>query len=309
MEKGNRKSVYIAAISYAFITGLSFLFTKKALEVGGPLDILSYRFTASFLVVLITVIFGWAKVDYNKEKVKKILPIALLYPLSFFAFQTFGLQNATSSEAGILLAASPVFTMVLAEYFLKEKSSMMQKASIILSVSGVIYISIMKGSNLDINNMKGIILLLLSALSFSGYSIMARGVREEFTSIELSYMMITISFICFNILSIGEGLIAGNLGSYFLPLKSPQFIISILYLGILSTLLTSTLTNYVLSKIEASKMSVFSNLGTVISIVAGVVFLKEEIFYYHIIGSVLIILGVLGANFLGKKDDEKEIID
>lgn len=122
-------------------------------------------------------------------------------------------------------------------------------------------------------------------------------------------MMITISFICFNILSIGEGLIAGNLGSYFLPLKSPQFIISILYLGILSTLLTSTLTNYVLSKIEASKMSVFSNLGTVISIVAGVVFLKEEIFYYHIIGSVLIILGVLGANFLGKKDDEKEIID
>ncbi|NLJ99166.1 MAG: hypothetical protein GX320_07885 [Tissierellia bacterium] len=47
-------------------------------------------------------------------------------------------------------------------------------------------------------------------------------------------------------------------------------------------------------------MSVFSNLGTVISIIAGAVFLKEEIFYYHIIGSILIIGGVIGANFLDK---------
>jgi drug/metabolite transporter (DMT)-like permease len=66
----------------------------------------------------------------------------------------------------------------------------------------------------------------------------------------------------------------------------------------LSSLVTSLLTNYILSKIEASKMSVFSNLGTVISIVAGVIFLKEEIFYYHIIGSILIVGGVIGTNFL-----------
>lgn len=309
MEKGNEKLAYIAALSYSLITGLSFLFTKMALEGGGPLDILSYRFTASFLVILVTVILGWVKVDYNKEKIKKILPLALLYPLLFFGFQTFGLQNATSSEAGILLASSPVFTMILAEYFLKEKSTMMQKLSIILSVSGVIYISIMKGSSLDINNMKGIILLLLSALSFSGYSIMARSLRDEFNSVELSYMMITISFICFNILSLGKHLIDGSLGNYFTLLGNSKFVISIIYLGVLSTLLTSTLTNYVLSKMEASRMSVFSNLGTVISIVAGVVFLKEDIFYYHIIGSILIIIGVLGANFLGKKDDEKEILD
>lgn len=76
---------------------------------------------------------------------------------------------------------------------------------------------------------------------------------------------------------------------------------SVIYLGVLSTLLTSLITNYVLSKIEASKMSVFANLATVISIVAGVIFLKEEIFYFHIIGSVLIVGGVIGTNFLDDK--------
>lgn len=67
---------------------------------------------------------------------------------------------------------------------------------------------------------------------------------------------------------------------------------------------TSFLTNYVLSYMESSKMSVFSNLATVISIVAGVVFLKEDIFYYHIIGSILIIIGVIGANVFGIKEKE-----
>lgn len=47
-------------------------------------------------------------------------------------------------------------------------------------------------------------------------------------------------------------------------------------------------------------MIVFSNLGTVISIVAGIIFLKEKIYYYHIIGSVMIVGGVLGTNFLDK---------
>ena len=298
------KLVYMAAISYAIITGLSFLFTKIALGYGEPTDILAHRFTASFIVISIPVLMKWTKVDYNRERIKKIIPLAILYPLMFFGFQTFGLIYASSSEAGILMAAAPVFTLLLATYFLKEKTSILQKISIILSVLGVIYIMVMKGSTFDVNNMTGIILLVLSSLCFSGYSVMARSLTKDFTTIELSYMMTIISFICFNVVSIGNYIIRGDIKAYIAPLGSLNYIIAIIYLGVLSSLGTSLLTNYVLSKIEASKMSVFSNLGTVISIVAGVVFLKEEVFYYHIIGSLLIIGGVMGTNFLGDKNSK-----
>ena len=113
--------------------------------------------------------------------------------------------------------------------------------------------------------------------------------------------MIIISFISFNSMAISGHLINGTLSEFFKPLTNIRFIIAILYLGVLSSLITSLFINYILSKIEASKMSVFSNLGTVISIIAGVVFLKEKIYYYHIIGSVFIVGGVLGTNFLDKK--------
>lgn len=302
----NNNKVYIAAISYALITGLSFLFTKIALGTTNPLDLLAHRFTASFLGIMIPVSLKWVKLDLNKERIKKVIPLAIFYPLMFFGFQAFGLQYASSSEAGILLAVIPVFTLILASYFLKEQTTLMQKLSIVLSVTGVIYITIKKGSTFEFNNIKGIILLLLSALSFAGYSIKARGLTKDFSTAELSFIMNAFGFLLFNIAAIGNHLIHGNMQSFFLPLKEASFIIAVLYLGILSSLVTSLLTNYVLSKIEASKMSVFSNLGTVISIIAGAVFLKEKIFYYHIIGSILIVSGVIGANFLDKDYKSKK---
>lgn len=300
MDKNKNVLVYIAAVSFAIIIGLSFLFTKVSLDLAEPLDILAHRFTISFVVIMIPILFKWVKVNYNPERIKKIVPLAVLYPILFFGFQTFGLQYATSSEAGILLASAPIFTLILATYFLKEKTNTLQKISVLVSVSGVLYILIMKGSNLDIGNTRGIILLILSALCMAGYNVIARKLSREFTIVELTFVMITVSFLVFNSLSLGKHLINGTVSAFFSPFRNLNFLISILYLGVLSSLVTFLLTNYILSKIEASKMSVFANLGTVISIIAGVVFLNESIYYYHIIGSILIVGGVVGTNFLGQ---------
>ncbi len=300
MESRTSKFVYSAALLYTFITGFSFLCGKIALAFANPFDLLAYRFSASFLVVIILLAFKLVKVNYNLKGILKILPLALFYPLMFFAFQTFGLEASSSSEAGILSATIPVFTLILATLFLKEETTVLQKLSIFVSVLGVVYISLMKGYSFEISNLKGITLLLISALSFAGYSVLARKLTKNFSSFELSIVMMIISFIFFNFLAITSHLINGTLNTFFLPLGEPSFLISVLYLGVLSTLLTSVLSNFVLSKIEASKMSVFTNLATVISIIAGVLFLQEEIFYYHIIGSIMIILGVIGANYFSK---------
>lgn len=296
--------VYFAAIMYSIITGLSFLFGKVGLEYSDPMDLLAYRFAAAFAAIFIPVIFKLVDVNINKSMIKRILPMTLFYPLGFFGFQLFGLKYTPSSEAGIFLAVGPVFTMILAAYFLKEKTSFLQKISILLSVTGVIYITISKGFSLDFDNMKGIIFLLISVLCFAIYSVMARKLTKDYTSMELSYIMIIVSFIAFNTISIFSHTIKGSLGSFLAPLSNLNFIISVLYLGVLSSSGTSFLSNYVLSNMESSKMSVFSNLATVISIVAGVIFLKEDIFYYHVIGSILIIIGVIGTNIFGIKEKE-----
>src|SRR5689334_18265212 len=90
-------------------------------------------------------------------------------------------------------------------------------------------------------------------------------------------------------------------------ITSGTFIVSILYLGVMSSLVTALTANYALSKMEASKMSVFANLSTVVSIAAGAMFLGENITLYHIIGSALIITGVMGANRFERKKAAKRM--
>ncbi|HDR7717007.1 DMT family transporter [Bacillus albus] len=292
---------YLSAMLYSFIIGFSFMFVKLALTVTSPLDTLAHRFTVAFVAASIPIVFGFVKLNMSFKNILALLPLAIFYPALFFAFQAFGLVYTSSSEAGIIQAAIPIFTMMLASYFLKEYTNTWQKISVLISVIGVIYIFIMNGIGTHETSFIGVILILLSALSSAFYNVLARKMTKKFKLMDLTYTMTVIGFISFNLIAIASHINKGTITVYFKPYTNGTFLISILYLGLLSSLLTALLLNYSLSYIEAAKISVFSNLSTLITIIAGVIFLHEQISYFHIIGTIMIILGIIGTNFLGKK--------
>ncbi|WP_064201021.1 DMT family transporter [Brevibacillus brevis] len=300
--KDQQKAI-LAALLNAGITGLSFLFLKMALAVTNPVDTLAHRFTVAFIVASIPIVFGWIKLSIKPKDMLTIIPLAMLYPILFFTLQAFGLVYTTSSEAGIIQATVPIFTMVMAAFFLGESSTWLQKLSTLLSVGGVVYIFAMKGLGVSSGSGSsiGTILILLSAFSLAGYSVLARKMTKSFHYIDMTYMVALLGFLFFNGWSVIRHSAEGTLSTYFAPFASSAFIISIVFLGILSSLMTSFMTNFALSKMEASKLSVFNNLSTLVTIVAGVIFLQEQLAYYHLIGAVMIIIGVIGTNFLGAK--------
>ncbi|GED57586.1 DMT family transporter [Brevibacillus formosus] len=300
--KDQQKAI-LAALLNAGITGLSFLFLKMALAVTNPVDTLAHRFTVAFIAASIPIVFGWIKLSIKPKDMLTIIPLAMLYPILFFTLQAFGLVYTTSSEAGIIQATVPIFTMIMAAFFLGESSTWLQKLSTLLSVGGVVYIFAMKGLGVSAvsGSSIGTVLILLSAFSLAGYSVLARKMTKSFHYIDMTYMVALLGFLFFNGWSVIRHSAEGTLSTYFAPFASSAFIISIVFLGILSSLMTSFMTNFALSKMEASKLSVFNNLSTLVTIVAGVIFLQEQLAYYHLIGAVMIIIGVIGTNFLGAK--------
>ncbi|MCM3142711.1 DMT family transporter [Brevibacillus sp. MER 51] len=304
--KDQQKAI-LAALLNAGITGLSFLFLKMALAVTNPVDTLAHRFTVAFIAASIPIVFGWIKLSIKPKDMLTIIPLAMLYPILFFTLQAFGLVYTTSSEAGIIQATVPIFTMIMAAFFLGESSTWLQKLSTLLSVGGVVYIFAMKGLGVSAGSGSsiGTILILLSAFSLAGYSVLARKMTKSFHYIDMTYMVALLGFVFFNGWSVIRHSTEGTLSTYFAPFASSAFIISIVFLGILSSLMTSFMTNFALAKMEASKLSVFNNLSTLVTIVAGVIFLQEQLAYYHLIGAVMIIIGVIGTNFLGAKFKQK----
>ncbi|MEK5488767.1 MULTISPECIES: DMT family transporter [Lysinibacillus] len=296
-----KRKAYIAAISYAFIIGLSFMFVKVTLTVASPTDILAHRFTFAFICIVILMVFTKNKLTIKKYDLLKILPLAILYPIVFFTFQVLGLAKISSSEAGIIQATIPIFTLALAGLLLKEKATRGQLVFISLSVLGVIYMLIMNGANATTGNVIGSGLILLSALAASLYNVFARRLTKQYSLLILTYVMTLCGFVIFNGVALGNHLMNGTIDEFFQPLTHVDFVIAILYLGLLSSLGTSYLSNYALSKLEASKMSVFSNFATLITILAGVLFLQEVFHLYHFIGGIIIIIGVIGTNYFGQR--------
>ncbi|MFF2092357.1 DMT family transporter [Paenibacillus sp. NPDC058174] len=297
-ESSSLGKAYGAALAYAVIIGFSFVFVKFALRSASPMDLLAHRFTVSFAAANVLLLAGWGRARFTWSGIVRLLPIAVFYPSCFFMFQSLGLFYLSSSEAGIIQAAIPILTMVLAGIFIQERSTGWQKLFIVLSVGGVAFIVTMSGGEGGGGGWRlaGYCLMLISALSSAAYNVMARKLTQIHSVADMTYLMMGVGFVVFNTIALSQHVSAGTLMTYFEPFAEPRFVVSILYLGLMSSLLTSYLTNYALSRIQASQMSVFVNLSVVVTIGAGVIVLREVLSWYHVAGAALILGGVIGAN-------------
>ena len=81
-----------------------------------------------------------------------------------------------------------------------------------------------------------------------------------------------------------------------------EFLGAIFYLSIISSILAFMLFNYSTGTISPVRTASFSNLITVVSVLAGILILGEPMMSpIEIICCVLIILGVMGVNKVNRK--------
>ncbi|KUO76747.1 MAG: permease [Clostridia bacterium BRH_c25] len=296
MKKYEAYLPYIAGLVMAFIFGLSFMFTKQALETLPIMLLLSYRFTLAAILLTLLWLLGAIKLSYKKKPLKKLLLLSFFQPIAYFIFETIGVQLTSSSEAGIMIALIPVVVTIFASIFLNEKPGKAQLFFILASVFGVIFIGLMSGSTGSSGHFAGILSLFGAVLAGGVYNILSRKLSKNFTPVEITFVMMWTGAIIFNMLSTVSGIINNDLGRYFTSLNTMSTLIPILYLGILSSVCAFFMINYMLSKLPASNSVVFSNLTTVISIAAGVFVRHEAFHWYQLAGGILIILGVWGTN-------------
>ncbi|NGZ76690.1 DMT family transporter [Saccharibacillus alkalitolerans] len=303
MSNRSTSRAYAAALSTALIIGFSFLFVKVALQTADPLDILAYRFLFAFAAASLFAFPGRQGLRNVRAGAFKMLPVALLYPIAFFGFQTFGLVHASSAEAGMIQGAVPVFTLILAMLLIGERTGRAQKAFTLLSVVGVACLFAGREGAVFSASLIGIMLVLCSAFSQAGYNVLARKLSGTYSPKELTYYMNLIGFVGFGLTSVTRHTADGTLPRLLGPLASPSFLLAMLYLGVLSSLVTSYLSNYALSRLEASRVSIFGSLSAVVALGAGALLLGERVPSAALLGAAAILAGVIGVALSGRRPD------
>ena len=303
----NSFKIYGSAVLFSLIVGFSFIGVKTCVSVATPLETLTFRYNFAFLATLLTVAVGLVKIDLRGKPKKKLALTAGLY-LGFMVLQTFGLVFSTSIESGIIFAIIPILAKIIASLFLKESTTWQQNVFVCMSVAAVITMFVLGASDITVNIL-GLVILLLSSVSMALSNVMMRYVRGVYKPFEISFFITGGGCLIFNLAAIVYGLKTGTLADYFAPLSHVDFIIATAYLGIPSTLVSALIMAYMLAHMEAVKATIFGNLSTAISIVAGVIVLGEPLQLYHVICTILIIVGVIGLSLpsmASKRKKKKE---
>lgn len=298
MFNKNEHKIIIGCASAAvceILFGLSYLFTKQATSHVNELTLLSWRFLVALISMSIFLVLGIIKLNLRGKKLKSLLMIAFFQPIVYFIAETYGINATTASESGSLLACIPIVTIIASTLILKKKPHKMQVLGIIVTLSGVLCCVLAKGLDASFS-IFGYFMLLLAAVSYSLYCVYVEK-ADDFTDIEKTYAMITIGAIVFTALAVAQHIQAGTIKEFVcLPFANREFLVAILYQGIGCSVFAFFLSNVAIANIGTNRTASFVGLSTVVSILAGVILLKEQFTVPQIIGTVLIVGGVYLSN-------------
>lgn len=296
---------YLAGFGFATIFGFSFMFTRGALASIAPFHLLGLRFAIAVLCLAALRLLRLVEFRVSLSQFKGLLPLAVFQPLLYFPAETYGVKLTSSSQAGMMIAAIPIFVTIFAAVFLKEKTRPGQYPFILASVLGVLFILAMDRQEKLGGSLVGTLFLLAAVLAGAFYTVASRRAGQSFSPLQTTWVMMVVGAVAFNGIALSQHCLAGELLNYLRPLAAvwPAAV----FLGVLSSVGAFFLMNFTMAKIPAAQGTVFSNLTTLVSIFAGAVFLKESLAWHQLVGAGIILAGVWGANYFARPELDRVI--
>lgn len=282
----------LAIFLTTLIVGLSFVFVKMGLKYSTPVDLLADRLLVAFVVICLLRSFGAVKIGKIAKRQKiGLLGLSFLYPTGFFALQISGIEIIPATEASIIYALLPIFTLIGSAILLKEKTSLLQKSGALLSVLGVLYITFQSSINISMNYW-GYFLIFSSLFAIVLYFILLKKTVQNVSIITVTFYILMYGMLVVNLLNLFLTILTGSVSGFMERFYHAEYLYVVAYLGVLSTFLSSFLTNFSLKYLPASVVGVFNNFSPVIGLFAGVIILKETLFGYYIYGGVIVLIGL-----------------
>lgn len=293
LQQSHANLPYMLAVAIGqSLWGVSYLFTRIALQSTNAQILLSMRFVLAFLLINLPVFMGKVHVSFKGKHKKAILIFAIAQPLYYY-LESQGILYTNSAFAGVFLSMTPIASIVLARIIMKERPASTQVALCFLPIIGVIMITL---SNSSIGAIQpiGVIFLFLTCLAAAILTIYNKKTSDEYSPFERTYVTMLSGSITYTALAMHS--VHFNIQEYLQPLSSTSYITSLLSLVLLCSIIANTMVNAGANQLSVAKFSIFFSFSTIVSMLAGVLVLHEPMTIVSIIGSLLIIIGVWKVN-------------
>ena len=299
---------YILLLLSVLFWGISFILTKELFLSEEHMTVtilITLRLAIATLVMLPTLALsrqlepirkgpGKGLAALLRGDLKWFLLLALCEPFIYHLCETSGVQLVSGSLASVVIATIPLFVPFGMWLAYRRRITPQLIVGVVLSLGGV-FILIAGGESLQ-GNAKGLLFLAGAVVIAVVYTLLLVKIVDHYRPLTITTWQNLIGLIYF------LPLVLAFDGSQ-LPLLSysPKMLLILLTLGLCCSTLAYAFYNRGVRVLGASEACIFNNAIPVFSLIAAVLIGQETFSWLKVLGIVIVIAGVILAQFEPKK--------
>jgi drug/metabolite transporter (DMT)-like permease len=269
---------------------------RVALAGYAPIHLSLLRFVIASVLLAVYVGFTGIRVPLRSDLPRLVL--ASVLGITFYnTILNYGLTTVSAATASFMIAATPIWTALLATIFLGERLTAIGWSGVMISFVGIGLIADRGGHGLHFS--AGALYILLGTLSYAGYQVVQKQLLARYNAIEFTCYSCWLGTLF--MVPLGRGLIASTHSA------SLTATLAVVYLGIFPAAIANVGWTYALSFIPASRMASFLYLMPVVTLAIGWLWLHEVPSVLSILGGAIALTGVSLVNLWGRAAAAREL--
>lgn len=247
--------------------------------------VLFFRYGLAVVLLALFMLFKHQSFVITKKETSILAALGVLFAMSSLTlFMSFHYMGA--GIACTLLFVYPVMVAVMMTVLFKEKLTIITVLSIILALSGIALLY--KGNDGDVLNITGVILVMISSLTYAIYIIVVNKSPLRISSVKLTFYVLLFGVISLIIYSL-----AGDQSNYVQMLTTPEMWFYALVLALFPTVISLLLMVVAVHEIGSTPTAIMGALEPLTAVVIGVVMFGEQLTLRMAIGVLMILVAVL----------------
>ena len=276
---------YALPMIAVLIWSLNITVTRYVAEFISPISISFYRWLIAFVLMSPFVLLSVWK--YRTEIRQNAWQFAVLGACGMVFYQGLAYSAAhytTATNMGIINAFTPIFTIFISMFILKEMPTRYAVIGGILSFLGLLYV--MSQGNLQslmhLAGHWGDLLMILAVFLYAFYGVFLKKWQIQMPLLTSLYVQIAFALLFHLPFVFVLGLDAIN----------SQNVGSVLYAGVFSSIVAPLVWMMAVQYIGPNRTSIFMNVMPIGTALIAYFWLNEAWTIYHTIGGVIILLGI-----------------
>ncbi len=285
----NRATIMLVAA--VILWGTTIAPNKWALEGVHPFTLILIRLGLASLLMLPLAWTRWRRGNpHQPVRWRRLAALSFTGVAGYFLFNYYGIALTSGVNASILSASLPLFTLLLAGFWLKERITLPQWSGLMLGITGVLLISV-QPDGANSSSRIGDILVLVSCLIWAVYVIQLKRPKGEE---KLPSELVTALTLALGALMLLPAA-AVEVAVFGWPSVTPKSVGSIAFLVVGPTILGYWLWNKGMEGVSAGSAGLYLNTLPLVSVVTAILLLGETVTWRTLVGGVLILTGVFWA--------------